>query len=70
MPMRVSTLAGDTVADVLYRHLGQDNDELEKAFYQLNPEITQLTYILPAGIPLTVPTPQPIKPKQVIQLWD
>ncbi|MDG3089140.1 hypothetical protein P7F88_25090 [Vibrio hannami] len=34
--MKITALYGETVGDLLNRVLGDDNDELEEAFYQLN----------------------------------
>lgn len=34
--MKHKALFGETVGDFLFRTLGDDNDELEEAFYELN----------------------------------
>lgn len=37
--MRVQAKAGYLVADLLFKHAGQDGDRIEAEFYRLNPHI-------------------------------
>lgn len=43
--MKVSAKAGELIADLLYKHTGQDNDQLEQAFYQLNPHVRREVFL-------------------------
>ena len=65
--MLVRTLQNDTVDLVCWRHLGQ-TDGVVEATLQLNPGLAQRGPILPAGVQITLATPQPsVKP--MVQLW-
>lgn len=37
--MKITVHKGDIVTDVLFKHTGQDDDQLEADFYQLNPHV-------------------------------
>lgn len=68
--MQVRSIAGDTVCGILYRYLGRDDDEIERAFYTVNPGIAAYGPTLPVGIVVTIPEIKPQPVTKVIKLWD
>ncbi|CAG9001762.1 MAG: hypothetical protein CENE_03789 [Candidatus Celerinatantimonas neptuna] len=67
--MKVLAQKGQLITDLLYQHLGDDNDQLEAAFYQLNPQIR--VAIFPQSMTVTLPDVASV-PKQtnVTRSWD
>lgn len=67
--MNVQAKAGQLVTDLLYQCLQDDNDQLELAFYQLNPQIRSA--IFPKDMVVAMPDVQQV-PKQVkvVRSWD
>lgn len=67
--MNVTSLQGDSVDSLCYRHLGS-SDAVE-ATLEANPGLAALGAILPMGTVVTLPdTTQAAPTKDIIQLWD
>ena len=66
---KASTIACDTVGAFLYRNLKTDNDDIEKAFFNVNPGVAQYGVVLPSGLELNLPDlPEP-EVKKVVAVW-
>ncbi len=68
MALQVRTQQGDTVDALCWRHLGRTEGIVE-ATLVLNPGLAALGAQLPAGLPVTLATPE-APPKKLLQLWD
>lgn len=67
--MKVSVRKGQLVTDVLYQHLGDDNDQLDAAFYELNPHVRGAFF--PTDQLITLPDPANVPEQRfVIRSWD
>lgn len=67
--MKVQAKQGQLVTDLLYQRLGDDNDQLEAKFYQLNPQIRQA--IFPKVMTVTLPDGTNVqKETKVMRSWD
>ncbi len=71
--MRTQARYKETVGDLLYRIFGNDSDELESLFYELNPELDE--HFLEAGqevnIPIIDDEPENVSEvEQVIEVWE
>lgn len=67
------SIVGDTVCDVIYRYFDNDDDELEREIYALNPHLNQLAVILPVGTRIHLPAPKinaEPEPERVVTIWD
>lgn len=42
--MQVQARTGDLVTDLLFKHTGSDDDELEREFFRLNPHVRTDTF--------------------------
>ncbi|MBU3825189.1 MAG: tail protein X [Candidatus Oceanisphaera merdipullorum] len=67
--MKVRTSDGDTVGQIAWRSLGRDDDEMEEQIYRLNPHLHQYLAVLPAGIIISLPEPQPTPAKEREGVW-
>lgn len=68
-----TSIVGDTVCDVIYRHLQDDNDQLEDKVYDLNPHLKSMPVILPAGVFITLPEKEEARgtePERVVTRWE
>lgn len=52
---RVRSIAGDSVAVLLYRELGRCDDEAEEALWLINPGLAEYGPVLPAGVLVAMP---------------
>ncbi|MFM2477358.1 hypothetical protein [Celerinatantimonas sp. MCCC 1A17872] len=67
--MKVQAKQGQLVTDLLYQNLGDDNDQLEAAFYELNSQIR--VAIFPEAMTVTLPDVASVqKQTTVIRSWD
>lgn len=68
---RVRTIAGDSANVLLYRELGRSDDEVEEAFWRVNPGLPELGPVLPSGLWVNLPE-LASKPAQAapITAWD
>lgn len=68
---RVRSIAGDSVSLLLFRELGRSDDEVEEAFWQLNPTLAEQGVILPADVWVSLPEidSRPIVTRSV-SAWD
>lgn len=68
---RVRSIAGDTVAVLLYRELGRCDDEAEEALWAVNAGLADYGPVLPAGVLVAMPElsakPQAAAP---VSPWD
>lgn len=67
---QVRSIAGDTVGTILYRHLGRDDDEIERAFFEINPGVAALGPVLSSGVVVTLPELPAPPVKKVVSVWD
>ncbi|MGR5061960.1 tail protein X [Photobacterium sp. DNB22_13_2] len=67
--MKVNAKAGELITDLLYRYSGQDNDQLEQAFYQLNPHVRNEVFQQNTVVVLPDVKSAP-KLKTVTKSWD
>lgn len=68
--MQVFSLQGDTLDAVVHRHLGITAGVVELTL-AINPGLSALGVILPAGTRITLPdTASTVPASQFIQLWD
>ncbi|MCD9475038.1 hypothetical protein [Photobacterium phosphoreum] len=67
--MKVSAKAGELITDLLYKHTGQDNDQLEQVFYQLNPHVRREVFFVDTEVVLPQVKQVP-KTQRVIKSWD
>lgn len=65
----VTTLDGDTVDMVLWRHRGRTAAITEQTL-TLNPGLAALGPVLPAGIEITLPVIAPIPVRETVKLWS
>lgn len=67
--MKVKACAGQLVTDLLYQYLGDDNDQLDAAFFALNPQIRAAVF--PQNMTVTLPEVASV-PEQttVTRSWD
>ncbi|EML4274567.1 tail protein X [Pseudomonas aeruginosa] len=68
---RVRTIAGDSANVLLYRELGRSDDEVEEAFWLVNPGLAEHGAALPSGLWVNLPE-LASKPAQAapITAWD
>lgn len=68
--MNVTSMQGDTLDELCYRHLGR-TDILESAL-ELNPGLAAIGPILPCGTTVELPEAADLAPVQtnIVQLWD
>ncbi|MFM2481524.1 hypothetical protein [Celerinatantimonas sp. YJH-8] len=67
--MKVQAKQGQLVTDLLYQQLGDDNDQLEAEFYELNPQIRQA--IFPKTMTVILPNRAGVqKETKVTRSWD
>ncbi|MGE8411977.1 MAG: tail protein X [Pseudomonas sp.] len=68
---RARSIAGDSANLLLYRELGRSDDEVEEAFWRLNPGLAERGPVLPAGVWVVLPEvqarPQVLAP---VSAWD
>lgn len=68
--MKVRSIAGDTVGMILFRYLGRDDDEIERAFFENNSGVAAYGPTLPAGVVVIIPEPPAVPVKKVVNVWD
>ena len=68
--MQVRSIAGDTVGTLLYRYLGRDDDEAERAFFAVNTGVAKHGPVLPSGVVVTIPDLPDPPIKKVVSVWD
>ncbi|MCG9785382.1 tail protein X [Vibrio brasiliensis] len=70
--MIVTARYNETVGSLLTRVFGEDSDELDDIFYQLNPSVT--SRFLEAGQEVNLPDPETTTTKtesdHVIEVWE
>ncbi|MBC2655180.1 tail protein X [Pseudomonas sp. MSSRFD41] len=68
---RARSIAGDSANLLLYRELARSDDEVEEAFWRLNPGLAELGPVLPAGVWVLLPEvaarPRALAP---VSAWD
>lgn len=69
--MKVQALPNETVNGILYRVLKTDSDEVEEAFYRLNPnqKTPFLTSLQVVEIPDTIEKAEPAATEE-IEVWE
>ena len=67
---QVNSRAGDTVGLLLHTHLGRDDDEAEQALFEANPGLAAYGPVLPAGVPVIIPTIPSPAPQTLVRPWD
>ncbi|WP_318438166.1 hypothetical protein [Photobacterium leiognathi] len=67
--MKVSAKAGELILDLLYQYTGQDNDQLERTFYQLNPHIRSEVFFVDTIVALPE-VKRTLKTQHVMKSWD
>lgn len=70
MANEVETLPGDTAGKLMFRYFGRDDDELEEAFWRVNPKLLLRQAPYPAGIVVKLPDVPPVQVKKVVTAWD
>ncbi|MDH0866444.1 tail protein X [Mitsuaria sp. GD03876] len=65
--MRVRTLQGDTVDALCWRHLGRTEGVVAQTLL-LNPGLADHGPVLPVGLAVDLPIPQP-STRPMVQLW-
>lgn len=71
--MKAQARYKETVGGLLFRLFGEDSDELETKFYEINPELKD--HFLAAGQEVNIPvidtTPESAaEVEQVIEVWE
>jgi len=70
---KISTNDGDTVANILWRYLGRDDDEVEEALFVLNPHLNELLAqcaTLAANVEIVLPEVVEPESVKVVNIWD
>ncbi|MCL9783675.1 tail protein X [Vibrio sp. S4M6] len=73
MSKRIRSIDGDTIADITWRELSLDNDDIEEAVFQLNPHLYELIgteATLPAGIEVLLPEIVVQDTTKAVNVWD
>jgi len=66
----VRSVQGDTLSGIVWRHTGQSSGNTE-AVLQANPQLAHMPAVLPAGVPVYLPTlPATTNTPQPLRLWD
>ncbi|HFQ4959189.1 TPA: hypothetical protein ACGUPM_002642 [Vibrio vulnificus] len=67
--MKANARKGELITDLLFRHTGQDSDELEARFYELNSHVRGDVFTEDTTV--TIPDAKSIKPNQTVtRSWD
>ena len=67
----VRSVAGDTVNQLLYRHLGRSDDAAEEALWLQNPGLAEHGPVLPAGVRVVLPElEEKAKASAPVSAWD
>ena len=67
---KVRTLPGDSACRILFRNFGRDDDDLEEAFWRVNPKLPMRGVTLPSGVLVTLPEITGHKKERVVTPWD
>ncbi|WP_420745764.1 hypothetical protein [Photobacterium damselae] len=67
--MKVMAKAGTLITDLLFQYLGQDNDQIEHAFYRLNPHVRREVFLIDTEVILSDVELTP-KTQHVTKSWD
>ncbi|CAK1693665.1 Phage tail protein [Vibrio crassostreae] len=67
--MKIFARKGELITDLLFKQTGQDSDQLETAFYRLNPHVRGDAFT--ADTHVHIPEISTVKPTQsVTRSWD
>ena len=61
---------GDTVSRLLLRELGRNDDDIEEALHQANPDLASFGPVLSEGLAIHLPEFAEPEPKKVVNVWD
>lgn len=66
-----TTLYGDTVDYICFRHYGSERGGTTEAVLEANIGLAELGPVLPAGVRVTLPAVKlPARAEKLIELWD
>lgn len=68
--MKLRTRDGDTVGLIAWRAAGRDDDAIEEQIYRLNPHLHDYLAVLPAGLIIEIPAPEPSPAKEREGVWS
>ena len=66
--MKRRPLRGDSVGTFIFRHLGEDSDELENQFYELNPAFKGVFLLV--GVEYELPKIKEVITKTGYSRWE
>lgn len=67
---KYSTVEGETLAGVIYRHYKVATQEILKEVFEVNPNLLKYPLILPQGVEIILPEINTSEEIQPIALWD